>query len=235
MAVTAQQLKEHLFSYANEEKAAVLSRFFKTGPGEYGEGDVFIGIPVPVTRSLVKQYKKEVLLSDAEALLAEPVHECRLFGLLLMVALFDKADEVGKKAVFDSYLSHTHAINNWDLVDLTAYRIVGAYLMDKDRGRLYTLAESADLWEQRISIVSTWIYIRQGEFGDTLRLADVLLNHPHDLIQKAVGWMLREVGKRDKRVLLDFLEPRCRRMPRTMLRYAIEKFSPDERTRFMRK
>lgn len=233
--MTAQRLKESLFSYANREKAEILSRFFKTGPGEYGEGDVFIGIPIPIIRSVVKQYKKEVQLADAEALLDEPVHECRMLGLLLMVALFEKADACGKKRIFDSYLSHTYAINNWDLVDLTAYRIVGTYLMDKERSLLYVLSESDNLWEQRISIVSTWIYIRNGEFDDTLRLADMLLSHKHDLIHKAVGWMLREVGKRDKKVLTDFLEPRFREMPRTMLRYAIEKFSPEERAYFMRK
>ncbi|MCH5327495.1 MAG: DNA alkylation repair protein [Coprobacter sp.] len=233
--MTAQQLKEHLFSLADAEKAKILSGFFKTGPGEYGEGDVFIGVSVPMIRSLVKQYKNEILLSDAELLLGDAVHECRLLGLLLMVALFDKADAAGKKEIFESYLSHTQAINNWDLVDLTAYRIVGTYLMDKERSLLYSLSESRNLWEQRISIVSTWIYIRKGEFGDTLRLADILLQHKHDLIQKAVGWMLREIGKRDKKVLIDFLEPRYRNMPRTMLRYAIEKFSPEERAYFMKK
>lgn len=233
--MTAQQLKEHLFSLADAEKAKILSGFFKTGPGEYGEGDVFIGVSVPMIRSLVKQYKNEILLSDAELLLGDAVHECRLLGLLLMVALFGKADAAGKKEIFESYLSHTQAINNWDLVDLTAYRIVGTYLMDKERSLLYSLSESRNLWEQRISIVSTWIYIRKGEFGDTLRLADILLQHKHDLIQKAVGWMLREIGKRDKKVLIDFLEPRYRNMPRTMLRYAIEKFSPEERAYFMKK
>ena len=233
--MTAQQLKEHLFSLADAEKAKILSGFFKTGPGDYGEGDVFIGVSVPMIRSLVKQYKNEILLSDAELLLGDAVHECRLLGLLLMVALFGKADAAGKKEIFESYLSHTQAINNWDLVDLTAYRIVGTYLMDKERSLLYSLSESRNLWEQRISIVSTWIYIRKGEFGDTLRLADILLQHKHDLIQKAVGWMLREIGKRDKKVLIDFLEPRYRNMPRTMLRYAIEKFSPEERAYFMKK
>ena len=233
--MTAQQLKEHLFSLADAEKAKILSGFFKTGPGEYGEGDVFIGVSVPMIRSLVKQYKNEILLPDAEMLLGDAVHECRLLGLLLMVALFAKADAAGKKEIFESYLSHTSSINNWDLVDLTAYQIVGTYLMDKDRSLLYTLSESRNLWEQRMSIVSTWIYIRKGQFGDTLRLADILLRHNHDLIQKAVGWMLREIGKRDKKVLIDFLEPRYRNMPRTMLRYAIEKFSPEERAYFMKK
>ena len=155
--------------------------------------------------------------------------------LLIWVAQFPKSDEQRRKGIFDLYLSNTDKINNWDLVDLSAYQIVGEYLRDKDRTPLYRLAESGYLWEQRISIVATWKYIREKQFEDTLHLADKLLRHPHDLIQKAVGWMLREVGKRDKTVLLHFLESRYQIMPRTMLRYAIEKFSPEERAFFMKK
>ena len=154
---------------------------------------------------------------------------------MIWVAQFPKSDERRRKRIFDLYLSNTDKINNWDLVDLSAYQIVGEYLRDKDRTPLYRLAESGYLWEQRISIVATWKYIRERQFEDTLYLADKLLQHPHDLIQKAVGWMLREVGKRDKTVLLHFLKSRYQIMPRTMLRYAIEKFSPEERAFFMKK
>ena len=155
--------------------------------------------------------------------------------LLIWVAQFPKSDKLRRKRIFDLYLSNTDKINNWDLVDLSAYQIVGEYLRDKDHTPLYRLAESGYLWEQRISIVATWKYIREKQFEDTLYLADKLLQHPHDLIQKAVGWMLREVGKRDKAVLLHFLESRYQIMPRTMLRYAIEKFSPEERAFYMKK
>ena len=233
--MNAQQIKEILLSFSADEKSKVLSRFFKTSKGAYGEGDCFIGVPVPIIRSIAKRYRKEVSLSEAEVLLDESIHECRMLGLLLMVALFEQSDNQTKKAIFDSYLLHTYAINNWDLVDLTAYQIVGRYLIDKDRSILYSLAKSDNFWEQRIAIVSTWLYIREGQFRDTLEIADILLQHEQDLIRKAVGWMLREVGKRNKKILIDYLEQRAHIMPRTMLRYSIEKFSPEERSYFMKK
>ena len=212
----------------------MLQGFFKTAKGAYGEGDKFVGIPVPKTRSVAKQYVY-VAPEDVLPLLSDAVHECRLLALLIWVAQFPKSDKLRRKRIFDLYLSNTDKINNWDLVDLSAYQIVGEYLRDKDHTPLYRLAESGYLWEQRISIVATWKYIREKQFEDTLYLADKLLQHPHDLIQKAVGWMLREVGKRDKAVLLHFLESRYQIMPRTMLRYAIEKFSPEERAFYMKK
>ena len=168
-------------------------------------------------------------------LLRDTVHECRLLALLVWVQQFSKGDERIREKIVSLYLSHTTYINNWDLVDLSAYEIIGFYLQNKERSLLYKLAGEGTLWEQRISIVSTWKFIRNRDFSDTLQLADVLLLHPHDLIQKAVGWMLREIGKRDKAVLVDFLETRYNRMPRTMLRYAIEKFTPEERVRYMKR
>lgn len=232
--VIAQEMRERLLEFADPDKALVLKGFFKTAKGSYGEGDVFVGIPVPKTRSIAKQYV-HVAPEDVLPLLSDSIHECRLLALLIWVAQFPKSNEVRRKEIFELYMSNTDKINNWDLVDLSAYQIVGEYLKDKDRTPLYRLAESGCLWEQRISIVATWTYIRAGRFEDTLCLTDKLLQHPHDLIQKAVGWMLREVGKRDKSVLLNFLESRYKVMPRTMLRYAIEKFSPEERISFMKK
>ncbi|WP_455497566.1 DNA alkylation repair protein [Coprobacter sp.] len=230
----AWNMREQLLKLSDPDKAKVLQRFFKTSKGSYGEGDIFAGIPVPKTRAIAKQYM-HVAPEEVLPLLSDVVHECRLLALLVWVAQFPKSNEECKRCIFDLYLSNTDKINNWDLVDLSAYQIVGEYLKDKDRSLLYCLAESDCLWEQRISIVATWKYIREGKFEDTLLLADKLLQHSHDLIQKAVGWMLREVGKRDKQLLWKFLEIRYMMMPRTMLRYAIEKFSPEERAFFMRK
>ncbi len=231
----AQEMRDHLLTLADPAKALVLQGFFKTAKGAYGEGDRFAGIPVPKTRSVAKLYVRSVDPEDVLPLLSDAIHECRLLALLVWVGQFSKGDESLRERIYNLYLSNTDKINNWDLVDLSAYQIVGEYLANKDRAPLYRLAESGNLWEQRISIVATWKYIREGRFDDTLCLADKLLQHPHDLIQKAVGWMLREVGKRDKDVLCRFLELRYSVMPRTMLRYAIEKFTPEERAFFMRK
>lgn len=167
-------------------------------------------------------------------MLHDPIHECRLLALLIWVQKFLESDDAGRCEIYKTYISNTKYINNWDLVDLSAYQIVGRFLEKRDREPLYRLADSTWLWDQRISIVSTWEYIRKGDFRDTLALSDRLLLHPHDLIQKAVGWMLREVGKRDKRLLVDFLSKRYRKMPRTMLRYAIEKFNPEERLFYLK-
>ena len=223
------EVRETLFSCASETYAATALRFFKTGAGAYSEGDRFIGVRVPEVRKIARDFAPKLSPEEVLPLLRDTVHECRLLALLVWVQQFSKGDECIREKIVSLYLSHTTYINNWDLVDLSAYEIIGFYLQNKERSLLYKLAGEGTLWEQRISIVSTWKFIRNRDFSDTLQLADVLLLHPHDLIQKAVGWMLREIGKRD------FLETRYNRMPRTMLRYAIEKFTPEERARYMKR
>lgn len=228
----AKEARERLFAAAAPQRAAMLARFFKTGVGEYGEGDAFIGVYVPDVRRIAREFAARLSPAEVLPLLADPVHECRLLALLIWTLQYPKADEKTQDEIFSLYLAHTKYINNWDLVDLSARQIVGAHLLFRDRSLLDRLAASTLLWEQRIAIVATFEYIRKNDFADTLRLADKLLTHKHDLIQKAVGWMLREVGKRDKPLLVSFLEERYTRMPRTMLRYAIERFPADERARF---
>lgn len=223
-----------LRSLATEEKRLFLPRFFKTGKGQYGEGDVFLGVVVPDTRKVAKAHK-EATADTIEALLASEYHEVRLCGLLIMVLQQAKADEQTRRRMFDFYLAHTDRINNWDLVDLTAPAIVGDYLADKPRDTLYRLAESPMLWENRIAMVSTLSLIRKGDQEDTYALATLFMSHSHDLMHKAAGWMLREAGKRNPRRLYKFVERHRARMPRTMLRYAIEKFSPEERKQLMRR
>ncbi len=225
-----------MLAVADPAQVEGLSRFFKTGKGQYGEGDKFLGIKVPVTRSVVKGCWSSVGLDGLEECLASGYHEVRLAALLTLVEIFRHSSKTGisKEECIDFYLAHTDRINNWDLVDLSCYPLLGEWLLDKDRAVLYDLARNGKtVWEQRIGIVSTMTFIRKGQLTDTFAIADILLDHPHDLIQKAVGWMLREAGKRDKAALVAWLEPRCRKMPRTMLRYAIEKFPPEERERFM--
>lgn len=212
-----------------------LSRFFKTGPGQYGQGDRFLGIKVPVTRAVVKECWRHIGLEQVEECVVSEYHEVRLAGLLALVEIF-RCDKGARKECIDFYLSHTSRINNWDLVDLSCYPLLGEWLLDKDRSLLYDLARSGkSIWEQRIGIVSTMTFVRHGQLQDTFAIADILLHHPHDLIQKAVGWLLREAGKRDKAALEAFLAPRYRKMPRTMLRYSIEKFPGEERLRFLAK
>ena len=221
---------------ADPSQVEGLSRFFKTGPGQYGEGDKFLGIKVPVTRDVVKKCWKEVGFPDLEECLASEYHEVRLAGLLALVKIFSQAkkDNALKKRCVDFYLAHTERINNWDLVDLSCYPLLGEWLLDKDRTILYDLArEGKTIWERRIGIVSTMAFIRKGQIDDTFAIADILLHHPHDLIQKAVGWLLREAGKRDKAALVEFLGPRYNSMPRTMLRYSIEKFPEPERKAYL--
>ena len=223
-------------SHADPSQVEGLSRFFKTGPGEYGEGDKFLGIKVPVTRMVVKECWKEVGLNELEECLLSEYHEVRLAGLLALVEIFShsKRDAVTRDKCVDFYLSHTDKINNWDLVDLSCYPLLGVWLLDKDRSLLYDLARNGKtIWEKRIGIVSTMTFIRQGQLEDTFAIADILLKHPHDLIHKAVGWLLREAGKKDKNALMEYLEPRFRSMPRTMLRYSIEKFPEEERKRYL--
>lgn len=227
-------IKNEFLALRNPEKAVVLSRFFKTGKGEYGEGDLFLGIVVPQTRALAKHFA-DVPLQTVETLLNDSYHEIRLCALLILVLQFgkNKHNEAMRKTIFDFYLNHTDRINNWDLVDLTVRHIVGEYLVDKDRTLLYKLIDSPLLWEQRMAIVATYAFIRRKELDDTFRLAERVIDHSHDLMQKATGWMLREAGKRDRDALCRFLDRHAATMPRTTLRYALEKMSPDDRRYYM--
>lgn len=234
MTQKAAAIEQELRAYIDPVKKEYLPRFFKTGKGQYGEGDKFLGVVVPNTRLVAKRHKDEPFRVMAELLDSE-WHECRLCALLMLVERFKKSDEMGKKAIYDFYLSKTSRINNWDLVDLSAPGIVGEYLKDKSRDDLYRLAGSDLLWDQRIAVVSTYTLIKNRDFIDILALAERLLHHKHDLMQKAVGWMLREMGKRDQDLLVQFLEKYCQVMPRTMLRYAIEKFPEEERKEFMKR
>jgi len=228
----AQQIVAYLRSLGNAEIAEHSQRFFKTGEGEYGYGDQFLGIRVPVIRKAVRQYR-DTRLDTAEELRHSEFHEVRLFALILLVSIYSSADEDEKDQVFQCYLNNSRYINNWDLVDTSAPHIVGVHLAERDRTLLYELVESDSLWERRIAVLATFHFIRNGEFEDALRLCELLLNDREDLIHKASGWMLREIGKRDKEVEIAFLDRHCGSMPRTMLRYAIEKFSKDERRYYM--
>ena len=268
-----------MISHADPSQVAGLSRFFKTGPGQYGEGDKFLGIKVPVTREAVKECWREVGFPELEECISSEYHEVRLAALLTLVEFFRHAGRrapiglgMTREACVDFYLNHTVYINNWDLVDLSCYPLLGEWLLDKDRTLLYDLARNGKtIWEQRIGIVSTMTFIRHGQLSDTFAIADILLHHPHDLIHKAVGWLLREAGKRDKAALEAYLKgvegsvddwdddgggvagdvdgagaagdngasgnncPRYQSMPRTMLRYAIEKFPEGERKSYLLK
>ena len=228
-------LLKEITARADASQVEGLSRFFKTGPGQYGEGDKFLGIKVPVTREVVKACWRETGLQDLEECIASAYHEVRLAALLALVELF-RHNKSKQKEYVDFYLAHTDRINNWDLVDLSCYPLLGVWLLDKDRQLLYDLArDGKTIWEQRIGIVSTMTFIRHGQLQDTFDIADILLHHPHDLIHKAVGWLLREAGKRDKEALVQYLDPRYQAMPRTMLRYAIEKFPEAERQQYLKK
>lgn len=216
------------------KKAALLQRFFKTGPGEYAEGDVFIGINVPVLRALSKKYQ-DLPFNEALQLLRSRIHEERLLALLILILKYRKAGPQEKEKIYKAYLNNSKYINNWDLVDVTAKHIVGEHLREKDKRPIYNLAGSRDLWEKRIAILATFNFIEHGQFKDTLRIAGILIDDKHDLIHKAVGWMLREVGKRDMRTEERFLDKYHGRMPRTMLRYAIEKFPENKRKKYLKK
>ena len=231
---TVDIIRKEIKRLADPEKAKIQQRFFKTGPGQYGEGDVFWGITVPVIRKLVRRHR-DISIAEASELLRSPVHEERLLALLILVEKARRGDDATRKRIYGLYLKNTRFINNWDLVDLSAEHIVGAYLDGADRGPLFRLARSGSLWERRIAILATFHDIRRGIPDHTLALADVLVGDRHDLIHKAVGWMLREVGKRcSADTLRDFLRPRYRSMPRTMLRYAIERFPEEERKGYLR-
>lgn len=227
------KLREILKMKANPEQAKVYLRFFKTGKGEYGEGDEFYGIKVPVSRQIAKQFKA---LSSAEIqeLLNSKVHEERLIALFILTEQYRKSDEEKKKSIFDFYLKNTKRVNNWDLVDLSAERVIGAYLFEKEKKILFKLAKSKNLWEKRIAIMSTFHFIKNNTFDTTFEIADILLEDEHDLIHKAVGWMLREIGKRNLKAEEDYLKKHYKKMPRTMLRYAIEKFPEKKRQAYLK-
>lgn len=231
--ITAKHIQSELQKLANKKYAEHALRFFKTGKGEYGEGDKFLGIRVPVLRKLVKTYRG-ISLDKILILLKSKFHEERMVALFFLVDMFKRGEGENKKTICRIYLDNTKYINNWDLVDTTAWHIVGAFLYDKDRKPLYTLARSNNLWERRIAILSTFYFIREDEFKDTLKLAEILLHDNEDLMHKAVGWMLREVGKRNLKKEEAFLEKHYASMPRTMLRYAIEKFPEKRRQMYLK-
>lgn len=232
--MTAKDVQREINQHESPSDAVFLQRFFKTGKGQYGEGDIFIGVRVPVVRSIAKQFI-DLSLTEIENLLESPIHEHRLVALIILTYQIKKADQATSEAIYRFYLKRTDRINNWDLVDVSCRDIVGRYLTDKDRRILYRLAGSSSIWERRIAIVSTWWFIRQGQLEDTFKLASILLQDKHDLIQKAVGWMLREAGKKDEQGLLLFLENNAHLMPRTMLRYSIERLDQTDKVRFMAK
>lgn len=227
------EVRKEIKKQANPNQALILQRFFKTGEGEYGEGDVFFGIKVPQQRTIAKQFKG-LSLNDLKSLIHSKVHEERLISAFILVDQYKRGDEKKKKQIFDFYLKNRKGINNWDLVDLSAPKIVGAFLIDKEKDLLYKFAHSKDLWEKRISIISTQTFIREHFFEDTLNISEVLIQDKHDLIHKAVGWMLREIGNRDLETEEEFLKKFYKKMPRTMLRYAIEKFPEQKRIRYLK-
>lgn len=233
--MTAAFVLSELQSIGSLEKAVHLSRFFKTGPGQYGEGDRFLGVMVPYSRAIAKA-NKAMPLEEVQLLLESPWHEARLCALLILVYRFKerKITEEEREQIYSFYIKNARRCNNWDLVDLSCRDIVGEYLVDKDRSILYRLADSENLWEQRIAIVATWAFIRRLDFNDTLALAERLMAHKHDLMHKAVGWMLREVGKKDRETLTNFLEKNATQLPRTTLRYAIEHYPEPQRQYFLK-
>lgn len=208
----------------SDKKRSLLSqRFFKTGKGEYGEGDKFLGLKVGECREIARKFI-DMSIDNIQKLLDSPIHEVRLIALLILVERYKKADQKGKRGLASFYLKNSKKVNNWDLVDLSAHKILGDYFINKDKKVLYKLAKSKNIWERRISIISTAWFIKASKFSDTLKISDILINDKEDLIHKAVGWMLREVGKKDMGLLQKYLKTRYKKMPRTMLRYAIEKF-----------
>jgi 3-methyladenine DNA glycosylase AlkD len=231
--LSANEIRKKIRELTNAERAEFSQRFFKTGPGEYGEGDIFLGLSVPQMRALAKDYRS---ISNEEILdlLQSAIHDERAVALFILVQAFAKGDDAKKKQIYDLYLQQTKFINNWDLVDCSAAQIVGVYLTNKNKRPLYRLAISNSLWERRIAIIATFHFIRQNEFAETLKIARLLLADKEDLIHKAVGWMLREVGKRNPDLEETFLIEQYKKMPRTMLRYAIEKFPETRRQMYLR-
>jgi 3-methyladenine DNA glycosylase AlkD len=231
---TAKGIERALRAGADPLVATHHLRFFKCGPGQYGEGDKFLGITVPPLRALSKKYKS-VEVAEAVALLQSKWHEVRLLALMILVHRYERGDEPEREAIYRAYLANTNRINNWDLVDCSAHKIVGVHLREQDRAPLAALAKSESLWERRIAIIATLDFIRRNQFIDTFLISEMLLGDRHDLIHKATGWMLREVGKRDQPALEWFVNRHARVMPRTMLRYAIERFPPELRAKYMAK
>jgi 3-methyladenine DNA glycosylase AlkD len=233
MPASAREILQHLVEIGSPEDAEFAQRYFKTGPGQYGEGDRFLGIRAATMHKLSRTYLA-IPLRTCQALLSSRYHEARLLAVLILALKSERGDDEVRAAVYDLYLRNTERVNNWDLVDASAPRVVGGYLADRDRAVLVRLARSRSLWERRIAIIATQHFIRRGEFDDTFRIADLLLEDREDLIQKATGWMLREVGNRDRAAEEAYLKPRYARMPRTMLRYAIEKFPEPRRRQYLK-
>jgi 3-methyladenine DNA glycosylase AlkD len=231
--LNASYICARLQELGDRERAQTVQRFFKTAPGQYGEGDVFVGLRVPEIRKLAKEYRT-LPQSEIPRLLQSPIHEARLLALLILVRAYGQGDAFVQERIYDLYLGNTRFINNWDLVDASAEHIVGAHLRYRDKSPLRILAESRLLWERRIAIMATFHYIKHGEFAETLQIANLLLRDREDLIHKAVGWMLREIGKRDFLIEEEFLKVHYKTMPRTMLRYSIEKFPEALRLRYLR-
>ncbi len=230
---TLKKLRTTLRKQARKADAEILQRFFKTGPGEYAEGDIFIGVRVPAIRRIAKEYQT-LPLRDATILLKSKIHEERMLALIIFMHQYKKGTSEQQTKIYDLYMANTTHINNWDLIDVTAPHIVGAYLQDKPRAPLYSFARSQSLWKKRIAIIATLHFIKHNDYADTLAIAEILLHDTHDLIHKAVGWMLREVGNRDLPTEETFLKKHYRTMPRTMLRYAIEKFPEKNRRRYLK-
>ncbi len=233
--MTADDVEQALAAHSNPDDAVFLQRFFKTGKGQYGEGDQFIGIRVPATRLICKQFK-DLPLPEIQKLLNSPVHEHRLAAVIMLANAYPKASVTQQQAIYDLYLKNTRAgrINNWDIVDITAEYVMGAHLQNRDKAVLYELARSNDVWQKRVAIMSTFGYIKRGDPSTTFDIIDILLHDPHDLIQKAVGWMLREIGKRvDESLLTDFLDKHAHDMPRTALRYSLEKLTAAQKLHYM--
>lgn len=237
--MSALSIKKELKKLGSREKAKASAWFFKTGKGQYGEGDIFWGVTLPEQRTVAKKYYKETTFPEIQNLLKDKVHECRLTGLIILVEKYKTAVNEKKakeqKQIFSFYIKNTKYINNWDLVDGSASYIVGEYLLRNKRDILYILAQSKNIWERRIAIVSTHTFIKNSDFKDTLKISEILMTDKHDLIHKAVGWMLREVGKKDKKTLTNFLDKYKNKLPRTALRYSIERFSLPERKKYLAK
>lgn len=234
MGEVVTEIKKEFKKFSNQERAELLQRYFKTGKGEYGEGDIFLGLRVSDTRKIAKKYNT-ISIGEAAEFLPSQYHEERLFALLVLINIFQRGNEEDRKKIFDLYLQNTNYINNWDLVDVSAGKIVGACLFNHDRAPISKLAKSRNLWERRISIMATSYFIKHNSFDDTFNITEILLHDKDDLIHKAVGWMLREIGKRELEIEEEFLKKYYKEMPRTMLRYAIEKFPEEKRKSYLKK
>jgi len=226
-------IRADLKKRSSNEKAEILRRFFKTGPGEYGEGDIFIGVKVPEIRQVAKEHAG-ISLNECDHLISSKIHEERMMALLILIQKFEIGDETEQSKIYQFYMRHIKHVNNWDLVDLSAPQIVGAYLINRSKKELHVLAKSNNLWERRIAIIATFQFIKQNQFSETIKLSRTLLKDKEDLMHKAVGWMLREIGKRDRKTEEVFLKAHYKAMPRTMLRYAIEKFPEATRQRYLK-